>query len=107
MKQKITAAVLLLAVYCIATAQNYVKTKTYLSSSASNYITEYQYYDGLGRPSQKCTNGLGTSGKYVSTLTTYDSIGRELREYLPAVIGTSPACPTMMPMPIARMNTTA
>ena len=62
MKQKITAAVLLMAACYIATAQNYVKTKTYLNSSSSDYITEYQYYDGLGRPSQKCTNGLGTSG---------------------------------------------
>ena len=71
------------------TRQNYVKKTTYLDENQMNGIVSYQYYDGLGRPSETATNGMGTDGKYVYTMTTYDQDGREAKKYQASVGGTT------------------
>lgn len=69
--------------------QNYIKKETYLNESGTEKITDIQYFDGLGRPTLTASNGVGTSGKYVYKLLTYDNIGRDSREYLPVVGSTT------------------
>ena len=69
--------------------QNYIKKETYLNESGTEKITDIQYFDGLGRPTLTASNGVGTSGKYVYKLLTYDNSGRDSREYLPVVGSTT------------------
>ena len=66
-----------------------LKKETYLNESGTEKITDIQYFDGLGRPTLTASNGVGTSGKYVYKLLTYDNIGRDSREYLPVVGSTT------------------
>lgn len=73
-------------------AQNYVKTETFLNNTGTKSVTDIQYYDGLGRPGLSASNGIGTSEKYVYTLTEYDQNGRENHKWLP-VVGSSTANP--------------
>ena len=68
--------------------QNYVRTDTYLDDTGSCYMTEMQYYDGIGRPTLSASNGIGTNGNYTYTLQCYDGRDRISREYLP-VAGSS------------------
>ena len=56
MKTKIITG-LFLAMSCLGMqaqdkTQNYVRTRTYLSSDKKNYVDNIQYYDGIGRPLQ-------------------------------------------------------
>ena len=62
----------------VTMAQNYVQAKDYLETK-----TTVQYYDGIGRPTSLSQKGLNTSGKSVNTLTEYDEMGRECRQWLP------------------------
>ena len=65
--------------------QNYVKTETCLDEGETHIVSEYNYYDGLGRRSVSASNGINTEGKYVYTMQTYDTNGREYEQWLPAV----------------------
>ena len=91
----ITILVCLLLSFLPASAQdtgrNYVLTSRYLDSLGVRSVTTVQYFDGLGRPSQQCTNGMGTTGRYVHTAVVYDRSGRDSVVWLPAVGGTSPS----------------
>ena len=59
-------------------AQNYVEAEDYLEKT-----TTVQYYDGIGRPTSLSIKGLNTSGKSVCSLTEYDEMGRESRQWQP------------------------
>ena len=75
-------------------SQNYVKTETCLDESETSSIEEYSYFDGLGRKSVSASNGIASNGKYVYTMQTYDTNGREYEKWLPAVGTTTAACPS-------------
>lgn len=48
------------------------------------------YFDGLGRPIQKISSGIGTAGKPdVVSFSVYDVYGREKKRYLPFAANTS------------------
>lgn len=55
--------------------RNYVKSQRCLDADGSRRVTTVQYFDGLGRPSQQCTDGMGTSGRYVHTAACYFGTG--------------------------------
>ena len=42
-----------------------------------------QYFDGLGRPLETVQRGITPTGKDLVTLTEYDAVGREYRQWLP------------------------
>ena len=65
--------------------QNYVKTENCLDVTGTRCITDIQYFDGIGRKSVSASNGVNTEGKYVYTMQTYDTNGREYEQWLPAV----------------------
>ena len=64
---------------------NYISSKVLLNSTGTKMVKSVQYYDGFGRPDVLATGGISPSGKYVYSLTEYDSLGHESRSWLPAV----------------------
>lgn len=79
------------------TDKNYVMTETMLNDSGTRKIVCVQYYDGLGRPSERAEGGISTYGRYLHTLQTYDALGRKAATTLPAVGNTSPEFKVMTP----------
>ena len=75
-------AMLLSSAHAQDTSQNYVKTVTMLDKNGKDSIKAVQYYNGLGYPTVSVANA-GTSGGTAATLTTYDGLGREDRNFLP------------------------
>ena len=63
--------------------QNYVMSKEVLDVGGTHAITTVTYYDGLGKPVEIATNGLGGTGKYAYTLQEHDALGREKQSWLP------------------------
>ena len=63
--------------------QNYVKSTQMLDGGKS--LTTIQYYDGLGRPFEKVALGITPTHGNLVWLTEYDGLGREQRQWLPAV----------------------
>ena len=66
--------------------QNYVMKRMMLNTSATSYIDNIQYYDGLGRPFQSVERAYmgGTqTGSILATLQEYDTMGRESNTWLP------------------------
>ncbi|MDR1155051.1 MAG: DUF6443 domain-containing protein, partial [Bacteroidales bacterium] len=51
--------------------------------TASNAITSFNYFDGLGRPMQTVAVGASPDGKDIVTPIAYDAFGREDKKYLP------------------------
>lgn len=49
-------------------------------------LVSIQYFDGLGRPVQTVQQGITPQKSDLVTLTEYDPVGRELRNWLPAVV---------------------
>ncbi|WP_281232419.1 DUF6443 domain-containing protein [Flavobacterium gelatinilyticum] len=72
-------------------SENYVKTVTYkvpvtqkiVSPSISQASQSTTYFDGLGRPIQKIDGQQSKSGKDIVTHIEYDSLGRQVEDYLP------------------------
>ena len=62
---------------------NYVRTETIISKQADK-ITDYQFYDGLGRPAIAATSGLSGTGEYSYTLKEYSGESSVVAEWLPA-----------------------
>src|SRR5690606_17798181 len=60
------------------TNENTVKTGT-----ASQSYKDFNYFDGLGRPSQNVRKQGSVSGWDIVTPVIYDAWGRQAREYLP------------------------
>ncbi|UPT71587.1 MAG: RHS repeat-associated core domain-containing protein [Flavobacterium sp. JAD_PAG50586_2] len=67
------------------TSQNYVKTTIYRGSLSGNPSHSVTYFDGLGRPIQQIAGKQSNTGKDIVTHIEYDSIGRQKRDYLPAI----------------------
>ena len=66
--------------------QNYVMKRMMLNTSATSYIDNIQYYDGLGRPFQsveRAYKGGTQTGSILATLQEYDTMGRESNTWLP------------------------
>ena len=67
-----------------STDQNYILTKTYQNATATSSIDHIQYFDGLGRPIEAIQKAIsGITGSDLVTLTEYDAVGREFRQWLP------------------------
>jgi RHS repeat-associated protein len=71
--------------------QNYIKTVNYKVASAAKITAptiaqaaqNVTYFDGLGRPIQQIASQQSNSGKDIITHITYDSFGRQIKEFLP------------------------
>jgi RHS repeat-associated protein len=85
----VASASLIMATTATMHGQNYIKTETYLNAEGTEKMTDVQYYDDLGRPALSAFNGVGTNGKYVYKLQTYDTNGRVSLEFLPVVGSTT------------------
>ena len=72
-------------IYPQSADQNYIVTKTYTSTTASNDVI--QYYDGLGRPVQTVQKQFTPAGKDLVTRRDYDPFGREWKNWLPIYNG--------------------
>ena len=73
----------------VTITENFVKTETMLgSASNSSSLKAIQYYNGLGYPTVAGAT-VGQSGQTAYTLTTYDALGREERQYLPVATDNS------------------
>lgn len=62
-------------------SENYVQASTRISDSQMQTVT--QYYDGLGRPTEKVEHGVTPDGTNLVHLQEYDGLGRDLRSWLP------------------------
>ncbi len=76
------------AVYSFAQSatENYIATKTYTKNDNTTGITQIQYFDGLGRPIETVQKGITPSGADLVSLTEYDGVGREEKQWLPIII---------------------
>lgn len=70
-------------VYSQESTQNYIHTRMMLNESASSYMDEIIYYDGLGRPFQIVQKGITPSRQSLVSLQEYDIIGRQDKKWLP------------------------
>lgn len=73
------------------TGDNSVTTRRYSSSSA--YVTTVERYDGLGRLRGAFSD---LPGGTVGTLTEYDALGREWRQWAPAPVSTNTASASVL-----------
>lgn len=62
-------------------SENYVQTSTRISDTQMQSVT--QYYDGLGRPTEKVEHGVTSGGENLVYLQEYDGLGRDLWAWLP------------------------
>lgn len=65
---------------------NYIVSKIFTDKSGTISRNEVEYFDGLGFPVQKVQAEASPSGKDLIVLTEYDSYGRPIHEWLPAVL---------------------
>ena len=79
----LSALVLIPAKAMAQVKANYVRTETIISKQADK-ITDYQFYDGLGRPAIAATSGLSGTGEYSYTLKEYTGESSVVAEWLPA-----------------------
>ena len=63
--------------------QNYINVRVHMNNSGGTYLDNIAYYDGLGRPVQVVQKGITPAGDDLATLTEYDGMGREYRQWLP------------------------
>lgn len=59
------------------------------TASVDERITNYTYFDGLGRPIQQVAQQSSPLKKDIITPIVYDEFGREARKYLPFVSGSN------------------
>ena len=76
--------------YQYSAGDNHVQTETMLDSNGSNRITALQYFDGLGRPVQESSNGIGGNGNYLCLVQEYDGMKNICRQWLPVSLEHSP-----------------
>ncbi|MBO4660073.1 MAG: DUF4329 domain-containing protein [Prevotella sp.] len=74
-----------------STDHNYVKTVTMLDSTETKYNVSIDYFDGIGRLSQKIT-GVPPSSRYAHYLYQYDQNGRVSKEWIPVSDVTAGIC---------------
>lgn len=68
----------------------YVKIRSMLNTSGTQYITEVKYYDAFGRESQILRNGYNSSA-YMRNHVLYDANGRRALVSLPLYASMSPS----------------
>lgn len=76
--------------YKYGNGDNHIQTGNILDADASLRINSLQYFDGLGRPIQTSSNGIGGNGLYVSTVQGYQGFERTGRQWLPVVDKATP-----------------
>lgn len=66
---------------------NYILTRTMLSEDSEKYSDEIQFYDGLGRESERTISdgSKRIAPSYRHFLQEYDSLGRVEKKWLPAI----------------------
>jgi hypothetical protein len=65
---------------------NYIRTRTYTAENNSAFVTDTEYYDGLGYPSQSVNIGASPDGtKNIITPIEYNFQRRESKKHLPYV----------------------
>ena len=69
--------------------QNFVQTTTYRDKASGKPSVSITYFDGLGRPIQKIAQQQSATAKDIVIPITYDSFGRQEKEYLPYVASSS------------------
>ncbi|UPT69700.1 MAG: DUF6443 domain-containing protein [Flavobacterium sp. JAD_PAG50586_2] len=72
-----------------STDQNYVKTTTYREPAGSSPKYSITYFDGLGRPMEQIAHKQSGTTQDIVTTITYDAWGRQNKEYLPVVSGST------------------
>ena len=77
----------LLSAQAQVSSENYVQTSNRISDSQMQTVT--QYYDGLGRPTEKVEHGVTPDGTNLVHLQEYDGLGRDLRSWLPVKTSSS------------------
>jgi len=77
----------LLSAQAQLSSENYLQTSTRISDSQMQTVT--QYYDGLGRPTEKVEHGVTPDGTNLVHLQEYDGLGRDLRSWLPVKTSSS------------------
>ena len=77
----------LLSAQSQVSSENYVQTSTRISDSQMQTVT--QYYDGLGRPTEKVEHGVTPSGENLVHFQEYDGLGRDLQSWLPVKTSSS------------------
>ncbi len=63
--------------------QNYIRTRTYMSTDTTKRMDQVQYFDGLGRPNQTVQVGITPGKKDLAIMQEYDEFGRESNVWLP------------------------
>ena len=96
MKKKYYLAILIILISFVDTysqtdTQNYIRTRNYTNESGTTYLDQLQYFDGLGRFVQTVHKAVtpGTdiaARKDLVILQEYDTLGREDKAWLPAVV---------------------
>lgn len=71
--------------YQYTAGNNHIKAECMLSGDGSKKITEFRYFDGLGRPFETTSNGVGGGGRGVSTYQEYAGLERTGRQWLPVI----------------------
>jgi RHS repeat-associated protein len=66
-----------------STPQKGIQEANYSTLTKADKIQSITYFDGLGRPMQSVAIGQGGNGEDIITPITYDSFGRQDKEYLP------------------------
>jgi len=89
--KRIYLLISLLTTLCLFSAQaqvstqNYIRTRTHLGESGTQYIDRIDYFDGHGRPFQSVEKGITPARTNLVSLQEYDLAGRESKTWLPHV----------------------
>lgn len=79
----------------VPTGQNYIRTTTpIIEKSAVSYNTDeemvsYQYFDGLGRPTETVQRAITSLKSDLVNIQEYDEFGREANSWLPVAIASN------------------
>ena len=68
-------------------SENYVQTSTRISDTQMQSVT--QYYDGLGRPTERVEHGVTPGRENLVHLQEFDGLGRDWRSWLPVKTSSS------------------
>ena len=65
---------------------NYVRSRSLLSPTGTDFLDQYTFYDGLGRPFETTLAEASPTGKDIVSLTEYQGLDREYHRWLPIAI---------------------
>lgn len=69
--------------------KNYILSRTYTNESATTFLDQIAYYDGLGRPIQTVQVKVSPEQADLVICQEYDSFGRESNQWLPLIVGSN------------------